>query len=586
MGGRRVTQVGVGEAEVAGAAATSDDAPMAPRRVPGGRPAWRDPVTVAIAAATGLALGLRLWQLGRPGYLLGLTEYDDGPYFGSAVHLVQGMLPYRDFVLVQPPGITLLMTPAALLAKLTGTAPAMATGRVLTALASTAGVVLTGLLVRHRGVVVTTVACGFLAVYPDSVAAAHTVLVEPWLAAFCLAGAVAIFDGGRLAGTRRLAWGGATFGFAGAVEAWAIVPVLVVLALCLPSARAGRRLRRRCRRRVPDPGAPVRGRRPGALLPEPDRGQIGPRSSVARVPIYARLTEMSGLTYLHPPGRASLGIARLQDHTVVALTVMALVLVIVGGLAAVTLAARRAPAPLEWFAVATTALVVAIFLWPSQFHYHFCAFLAPFLGLAIALPAAGLTANPVGRAWPRPVAAGLAATVIAVFAVIGVRAEGRLRPYVSPAEIAAAARVIPPGSCVVSDEVSLLLLADRFTTARPGCSPVLDGLGTDLALSGGLMPATGAGRVPAVAAVWRQAFGHAQFVWLSRLNHRRIAWSPALRSYFTSHFARVLSDRRGDALYWRAGGERRAAVLGSGPRLDNSDTDGIRYRWYANKVEP
>jgi hypothetical protein len=67
-----------------------------------------------------------------------------------------------------------------------------------------------------------------------------------------------------------------------------------------------------------------------------------------------------------------------------------------------------------------------------------------------------------------------------------------------------------------------------------------------------LKPATGTARVPAVAAVWWQAFRSAQFAWLSRLNHRRIAWTPALRGYFRSHFARVLTDRRGDALYRRA----------------------------------
>ena len=75
-----------------------------------------------------LALALRLLLLSRPGYLLGVTEYDDGPYFGSAVMLVHGLLPYKTFILVQPPGITLLMVPSALLSKVTGTATAMASG--------------------------------------------------------------------------------------------------------------------------------------------------------------------------------------------------------------------------------------------------------------------------------------------------------------------------------------------------------------------------------------------------------------------------------------------------------------------------
>ena len=68
---------------------------------------------------------------------------------------------------------------------------------------------LAGLLVRHRGLLAVTVACGILAVYPDSVQAAHTVLLEPWLVLFCLLGALAVFDGDRLASSRRLVWGGA-----------------------------------------------------------------------------------------------------------------------------------------------------------------------------------------------------------------------------------------------------------------------------------------------------------------------------------------------------------------------------------------
>jgi alpha-1,2-mannosyltransferase len=115
---------------------------------------------VTIAVVTLLALGLRLYQLWRPGYLLSVTEYDDGPYFGSAVRLVNGSIPYRDFLLVQPPGITLLMTPSALLGKLVGTDWAIASGRLLTVVAGTASVTLGGLLARHRGIFAVLVACG------------------------------------------------------------------------------------------------------------------------------------------------------------------------------------------------------------------------------------------------------------------------------------------------------------------------------------------------------------------------------------------------------------------------------------------
>src|SRR5207244_2640075 len=146
---------------------------------------------------------------------------------------------------------------------------------------------------------------------------------------------------------------------------------------------------------------------------------------------------------------------------------------------------RRPPTALEVFALATTALIVAIFLWPAQYHYHFAAFLAPFLGLAIALPISRL-----------------------------------LAPGRGSGEDGAPAR-----------------------PARP--------TGRSLARAAGGTPGTGAGRAPAVAAAWRQEFAHAQYAWLSAYSGRRIAWSPALHAYFTSHFVPVLSDRRGDVLYRR-----------------------------------
>jgi hypothetical protein len=111
----------------------------------------RTPVSVAITSATVVALGLRAFQILRPGVLLGVAFYDDGVYFASALRLVDGVLPYRDFTFAQPPGITLVLTPVALLAKGIGTAAGMAIAKILTLLASAACVTLGGLLVRHRG---------------------------------------------------------------------------------------------------------------------------------------------------------------------------------------------------------------------------------------------------------------------------------------------------------------------------------------------------------------------------------------------------------------------------------------------------
>jgi hypothetical protein len=524
---------------------------------------WITPVNAVIVVATLLALGLRLYyQSVDPGFLFGVTEYDDGPYFGSAVRLVYGVLPYRDFILVQPPGITLLMSPVALLARVTGTAWGLAIGRILTVLASSAGVALAGLLVRHRGLLTVLITCGFLAVYPDSVAAAHTVLVEPWLVLFCLIGALAVFDGDKLAGTRRLAWGGVAFGFAGAIEPWAIVPVLLLLGLCLLHPQLSR------------VGAFAGGVAAGFLVPVlpfaaigPRQfyeslitAQVGPRHGTPRVGLVTRLTNMLGL--VNPHGRG-LGVTLVHTPALVVLIGLAVLAFLIAGLLAAWRVTRRTPSPLDWFAPLTTVLVLAMFLWPKQFHYHFAAFLAPFLALAIGLAAGNIVAalRPLaddlgfGR-WFARFAVGLAAVVLAVLAIAQASLESSVPKVIGPIP-AAIDRIIPPGACVLTDEVSLTLLANRFVSDVPGCSQMVDGLGTDLGLSGGRTPTDGAGYVPAVAAVWRSAFDHAQYVWLSWAEIRRVAWTPSLRAYFASNFVEVYRSGARDVLYARKGLRRR-----------------------------
>ena len=109
------------------------------------------------------------------------------------------------------------------------------------------------------------------------------------------------------------------------------------------------------------------------------------------------------------------------------------------------------------------------------------------------------------------------------------------------------------GACVATDQVSYLLMANRFTSNVPGCSHLLDGLGSDLAFSNGLKPGTGAGNVPEVQALWRDEFQKAQFVWLSYNAYRRVAWFPQLRTYFAANFVPVFRHGGHDTLYARKG---------------------------------
>jgi hypothetical protein len=252
----------------------------------------------------------------------------------------------------------------------------------------------------------------------------------------------------------------------------------------------------------------------------------------------------------------------------------------------------RPPAPLDWFAPLSGGLTALAFLWPPQFHYHFVAFLVPFLALSVALaadslarsislaarsaaarsvagPAARSASASAGRAREamarlaesavraargatlRRAACVLVALAIAGAAVVQLNYEQPQRTSVSPAEYAAVRRVIPAGACVLADEVSYLVVADRFISDKAGCPEIDDGTGVNYALSGGLSAATGAGQVPAVAAVWRSAFERVQFIWLSLQSARRVPWTPALTAYFHAHFALVHGLGHGITIYRR-----------------------------------
>jgi len=502
------------------------------------------PAGRVIAVTTLFALALRGYQLARPGHLLGVGDYDDGADFGSALRLIHGVVPYRDFVIVQPPGITLLMTPAALLSRVAGTAGAIAAGRILTALAGASAVLLAGLLVRHRGVLATLLTCGIIAIYPGGVQAAHTILLEPWLTAFCLAGAVAVFDGDRLASGRRLAWGGAALGFAGAIKVWAIIPVAVITVLSLPRPRNAARF--------------LAGVAAGFVIPVLPFAILAPRRFYDSV-VIAQLARTGARTPVAFRLQYLTGVTAWQPGIVVVLVVgVAIAAVVAGTLIAAWRVAGHGPPPLEWFGVATAAGVIVAFLIPVDFYYHYPGFLAPFLAIALALPAARLLQD-----WPQPPArasraaglrrlavpvAGLAMLVLPVAA--GSAEDSKTPTYASA--LTAIDRVIPPGACVVTDQASLLISADRFTSSAPGCAVVVDGTGTSYALGQGRTAVT-AGSVPAVAAVWQQAFRAARYVLLTRYNTNRIAWTAQLRAYFRDNFASVSGNWAPLQLYVRRG---------------------------------
>jgi hypothetical protein len=272
------------------------------------------------------------------------------------------------------------------------------------------------------------------------------------------------------------------------------------------------------------------------------------RSDLVRVPLAFRLQHMLGLTHtpsLSTPALVAIGAA---------------VIVIIAGLVALGVRlTHEAPPALDLFATVTFALTVVAFLLPADFYVHYPAFLAPWLALAIALPVSRVlgalpAAGPRARAarLVRRGAAALAVVALATLAVVQGFAESNMAAAIPATEISAAEHMIHPGACVFTDQVSYTIAINRFTSDVPGCSPMVDGVGTDYALSGGHNGLTGAGNSPAVERLWMSAFRHAQYLWITASSGPRIAWTPRLRAYFLANFVPLTEGP--DWLYVRKAG--------------------------------
>jgi len=505
---------------------------------------WLTPSGMVMLVATALAVALRLFTLTRPGYLTGITEYDDGVYLGASLRLVEGAVPYKDFAFVQPPGMLLLMSPVALVAKLTTTVKGLALARLLTALASAACAPLAGNLVRYRGAVVTLVTCGVLAVYPGDITTAHTLMLEPWMNLFCLMAMNAAFRRGHLDRPGRLAWAGLALGFAGAIKFWAAAPAGVLLVLCLLDRKD----------RVRRTRAYALGLAAGFLVPVLPFLASAPMTFIhstitdqadrvgSAVSTGIRLANLTGLIdILNTDGRLSLtagahsmfaagASARLGSSSSLGWLPIVAAAVLAGLIAAGYIWQSRRLTQLEMLSLATAVLASAAILLYSAFFYHYSDFPAPWLALALG-GAAGAVA---GHHAVRTIAVSAFAVLVVLIAALQIRETFPLEQPTAEAM----AHLIPKGSCLVTDEASLAIAADRFAELPPGCPDIVDALASTLVLSNGVSVQGGATRMPQVVAAWQSWLDKADYVWLSPggASYRRIPWTPGLLAWFNANF--------------------------------------------------
>lgn len=196
------------------------------------------------AGAVVFVLGLvaRLAPTGHGAGLRSDLGYDPGVYFAAADGFVHGRLPYRDFVLLHPPGLMLALSPFAFATRLLSDQTAFLTANVAFTILGAANAVLIVVVGHRLGLsLVGSLAGGlFAALWLGSVHAEEMLRLEPLANFFVLIALYAYARTRRRLSTRWMFLMGAALGCATSVKIWYVVPMLVLVAWAIAGARARR----------------------------------------------------------------------------------------------------------------------------------------------------------------------------------------------------------------------------------------------------------------------------------------------------------------------------------------------------------
>jgi hypothetical protein len=478
-----------------------------------------------------VSLGMSLWQLSVPEIL---SAYDSGVYLAATIHLVSGVLPYKDFTFVQPPGILLLMSPVGLFSRVVGTHDGFIMARVASSVVTAANAGLLAWLVRHRGRLAMVLAGGGLAFLPVSFFVSSSLTLEPYCVFFVLVGALVVLDRdamGEVISTRRFAVGGLLIGFAALIKLWAIFP-LVALALCLVP---------KYRRRV---GVFVGAAATSFIvlaLPFLIAAPHNFFSEVFSEQLFRQATSLQGASIGYRlMVMTGFGPTTIAPSPTAAEVVFAILVVLV----ATSFAIRVPRGSLDGFFLLATLFGGGALLYSPEFFPYYGYFLAPFLlgvvGLSVARliapPRATLSAAPMTGASRRILRwAGATGGAVMVFALV-LYITSFYSSYawglgLYGPEFSAVTNRIPAGSCVVYSGVFYGIEANRWTSSDPNCPTLVDPLGMWMAYGYQTKPAT-----TSFAQTWQSYFARAQYVVLNNPGDSLVGWNPNLLTWFSVHF--------------------------------------------------
>jgi hypothetical protein len=478
-----------------------------------------------------LAMGMSIWQLSIPEIL---SSYDSGVYLAASIHLISGVVPYRDFDFVQPPGIMILMSPVALFSKVFGTHDGYILARITSGAVSSGNVALLAWLLRPRGRTAMLLGGAVLAFLPDAHYVTSSLTLEPYCLFFVLLGAVVLLanhGGSESIAPRRLVTGGVLFGIGALVKLWAFFPFAAIVICLSPQYRS--------KIRYVIAGAagvfaavslPFFVLAPRNYVSEVIVQQLLRKSNVYdRASIFERLIRMTGYSSspLAPTGRAAL--------------VIFLILI-----ALVVLAFRRwrRIRALDLFFILAAGITAAGLLITSVSNYYYGYFTAPFLiGLAV-ISLQDLSAPLLQQIRTVTISTSIRMLVVwgTVISTIGLLFAFTLYTTTNYSRFAwglglntpwfaAISKYVPENSCVVYSEVSYGLMTNRFQANAASCPDVVDPYGMWLA--------NGYHRVnPSSTFVnqWKSYFASAEYAVLNSPNTGLIPWNSSLFRWFDDHY--------------------------------------------------
>jgi alpha-1,2-mannosyltransferase len=481
-----------------------------------------------------VALGVRLGPMLWTGELRDGLQYDDGVYFSGSQHLFAGDLPYRDFVILHPPGILVLLIPFAAASDLVTDSGSLAAARLLFVVIGLVNTLLVARLLRPYGIVAIVAGAGFYAVWSGSALVERSVLHEPLLNLSLLL-VLSLFSRGSLS-LRRVALAGALLGSAAAFKVWA-GPEVIVLAGWLLLAQGWRAA-----------GAWLIGASTAFLL------WVGPFLAVAPSEMYNQVIldqiqrPVEGVS-LASRVRYFVGLEGIPEISE-RLASWAFVATGVVVAAAILVAVWRADPLIRLWALLLTVQVAEI-LWSPVFFYRYTALAAPTLCLLLGFTVARATA--AVRASLRRPAYASGFVLLALLAISSVRLQGALAlPFPSKLASGFAAH----HRCVWALTPAMLILADAsLRQIEANCEQWVDPYGALLDLSrdsderGAVLAR--APRLETWQAGVRRQLGHsdAALIFGSELQQGQ-GWDRRTVRFFRKRFRPV--RREGEYVFWVA----------------------------------